>query len=144
MTNPKEAYIIALDPGSDKCGYAIVHLDLSPGEMGVVYLAELNRLLSRLVVEPFPEAIVLGKGTASKTVSNLIGDMNLPVDLCFGDEQNTTFEARARYFADHPPKGLWRLVPLGLQLPPRPIDDYAALLIGERYLRTHNLNPESA
>jgi len=137
MTHKK--YIIAIDPGSDKCGYAVVRLDFSHGEMGVVFLAELGRVLVRLVVEPLPEAIVLGKGTASKAIGNLIGDLNLPVALCFGDEENTTYEARGRYFQEHPPTGIWRIVPQGLQLPPRPIDDYAALLIGERYLRSHDL-----
>lgn len=132
-------WILALDPGSDKCGFAVVNLDLTHGEMGVVYLAELPRALTRLVVDPLPMAIVLGKGTASKVARGIIEDLRLPVDLCFGDETNTTYEARRRYFEDHPPRGIWRWVPLGLQLPPRPIDDYAALLIGERYLRTHLL-----
>jgi len=51
------------------------------------------------------------------------------------DERETTLLARARYFADHPPRGWRRLVPRGMLLPPRPIDDYAALLIAERYLK---------
>jgi hypothetical protein len=52
------------------------------------------------------------------------------------DETDTSYRARALYFADHPPRGWRRLVPLGLQLPPRPIDDYAALLIARRYAET--------
>jgi hypothetical protein len=50
------------------------------------------------------------------------------------DERETTLRARALYFADHPPRGWRRLIPLGLQLPPRPIDDYAAILIARRFL----------
>jgi hypothetical protein len=34
----------------------------------------------------------------------------------------------------HPPRGWRRFVPRGMLLPPRPIDDFAALLIAERLL----------
>jgi hypothetical protein len=50
------------------------------------------------------------------------------------DERETTLRARARYFQAHPPRGWKRLVPRGMLLPPCPIDDFAALLIAERFL----------
>jgi len=56
----------------------------------------------------------------------------LPIELV--DERETTLLARARFFVDHPPRGWRRLVPRGMLLPDRPIDDYAALLIAQRYL----------
>jgi len=132
-------FILAIDPGSDKCGFAVVRYDLKLIEKGVVYLAELHRVLRRLCVAPLPEAIILGCGTASTAVMHLIEDINLGVQVRFGDEKNTTFEARERYFADHPPTGFWKLIPIGLQAPPCPVDDYAAWLIGERYIVSHNL-----
>jgi len=46
----------------------------------------------------------------------------------------TTIRARARYFAANPPRGWRRIVPRGMLLPPRPIDDFAAVLIAERFL----------
>ena len=49
-------------------------------------------------------------------------------------EKFTTLDARKRYWIENPPKGLWKLVPEGLRLPPRPYDDYAAVLLGERFL----------
>ena len=42
--------------------------------------------------------------------------------------------ARELYFREHPPRGWRRLVPTGLQLPPVPVDDYAAILIARRFL----------
>ncbi len=134
--------LLALDPGSDKCGYAVVRYDLSLVEKGVVYLAELHRTLQRICVKPLPEVIVLGSGTAVQAVSNLIEDLDLGVPVRIGEERNSTREARDRYFIDHPPTGLWRLVPLGLQIPPVPVDDYAALIIAERYIAKHHLNNE--
>ena len=61
----------------------------------------------------------------------------MPVHLI--DERETTLRARALYFADHPPRGWRRLIPLGMQLPPCPIDDYAAVLIGRRFLQESRL-----
>jgi RNase H-fold protein (predicted Holliday junction resolvase) len=77
-------------------------------------------------------AIALGSGTNASEVRALIGEIGLPIALV--DERETTLRARARYFAAHPPTGWRRLVPLGMLLPPRPIDDFAAVLIAERYL----------
>jgi hypothetical protein len=48
-------------------------------------------------------------------------------------EAYTTLRARRRYFDEHPLRGWRRLFP-GLQTPPIPIDDYAAVLIAEDYL----------
>ena len=76
-------------------------------------------------------------------MTRLLYDINPDLVIRIGDERNTTYEARDRYFADHPPCGLWRLVPLGMQSPPCPVDDYAAQLIGERYLRCENLVEET-
>jgi len=49
------------------------------------------------------------------------------------DEHRSSDEARSRYWRDHPPRGLSRLVPLGLQVPPVPVDDYVAVILAERF-----------
>lgn len=136
-------YLLALDPGSDKCGYAVVRYDLSLVEKGVVYLAELHCTLQRLCVKPLPDVIVLGSGTAANAVSDLIKDLDLGVPVRIGEERNSTREARDRYFKDHPPTGLWALFPLGLQIPPVPVDDYAALIIAERYIVQNRLSDDN-
>jgi hypothetical protein len=63
----------------------------------------------------------------------------LPVAVCLAEEAETTLVARRRYFRDHPPRGWRRLLPLSLQVPPEPYDDYAAAIIGERYLHARGL-----
>ena len=72
------------------------------------------------------------RGTNAAVVGAVLDRLGLPYTLV--DEYETTLRARARYFADHPPRGWKRLVPRGMLLPERPVDDYAALLIAERYL----------
>jgi RNase H-fold protein (predicted Holliday junction resolvase) len=131
--------LLALDPGSDKCGYAVLTYQRELLVKGIAYLGELGRLLPDLVKRYQPVLIILGSGTAAKVVKELVLDLQLNLEIKYGNERNSTLEGRDRYFLDHPPTGLWRLVPLSLQIPPCDVDDYAALIIGERYLQEHGL-----
>ena len=143
MTEPaKKKWVLALDPCSDKVGYAVVYHDLSHGEMGIAYLSEMQRVFRRFCsaeAGDLPQAVVMGNGTAAAVLCRLYNDLQLDIPVRFAEERNTTYKARVRYFAENPPTGIWRLVPLGLQTPPRPVDDYAAWLIGEKYLSENNL-----
>ena len=147
MNNPEKTkvhkWILAIDPGSDKVGFAVVNYDMSHGDMGVVYLAEIHNIFEKYCRNNGPETVVVGNGTAAAVLCRLYNDLEIDIPLRFADEKNTTFKARARYFAEHPPKGIWRLVPLGMQTPSVPIDDYAAWLIGERYLTDQKLFEEA-
>lgn len=126
-------WVLAIDPGSEKCGYAVVYSDGTAGEKGIVHLAEIHRVMKRLCVEPLPLALAVGVCHETKIVSNLAHDLKLPVPVKLIQETNTTYLARGKYFEEHPPTGIWRFVPLGLQYPPVPVDDYAAWLIGDRF-----------
>ena len=64
-----------------------------------------------------------------KLSNNLVG-----VPITMVDEKNSTLEARDRYWQMYPPKGLGKLIPQNLRVPPRPIDDIVAILLIERYL----------
>jgi hypothetical protein len=79
--------------------------------------------------------IVVGDRTGATAVVEAAAALGLPVERV--DEAGTTLRARARYFADHPPRGWRRLLPLGLQTPPEPYDDYAAVLLAEARLHGH-------
>jgi len=126
--------LLSIDPGSDKCGFAVVRSDLTVVEKGIVYLAELHRLVKRVHGEHALEVILMGGGTTSASALRLINSLELATPVRLVGEKNTTRQARERYFREHPPTGIWRWVPLGLQTPPCPVDDYAAVIIAERYL----------
>ena len=83
--------------------------------------------------------VVMGNGTKNAVLCKRFNSLELDIDIKLGDEKNTTFMARSRYFEENPPKGIWKIIPISMQFPPRPIDDYAALLIGENYLKKNNL-----
>lgn len=141
-TSEAKPWILAIDPGSDKVGYAVVYYDLSHGELGIAYLSEMQRVFRRfcaLDATDKPQAVIIGNGTAAAVLCRLYNDLGLEIPVRFAEEKNTTLKARTRYFAENPPTGLWKWVPLGLQLPPRPVDDYAAWLIGEKYLTEQKL-----
>jgi len=104
-----------------------------PLALGITPLAEFPARLAALRASFQIDMVAIGHGTNAGVVSASVREAGLPFTLV--DERETTLRARARFFDDHPPRGWRRIVPRGMLLPDRPIDDYAALLIAERYLR---------
>ena len=126
--------LLGVDPGTRKCGYAVVErLGAPPFTLGIAPLDEFRARLDQLRITFSIDMVAIGHGTNADVVSAAVRDAGLPFALV--DERETTLQARARFFVDHPPRGWRRLIPRGMLLPDRPIDDYAALLIAERYLR---------
>jgi hypothetical protein len=123
--------VIAFDPGL---------------RIGVAWVAPDGRLLRHEVVDaaalatyPIPAGarVVLGDGTGSRALGAELGARGIVHELV--DEHGSSEEARGLYWRDNPPRGLARLVPLGLRPPPRALDDYAAYAIALRALarRSH-------
>jgi hypothetical protein len=83
--------------------------------------------------------VVVGNSTGSSAVVNALGDLGgVPVTRV--DETGTTLLARSRFFADRPRRGWRRLIPISLQTPPEPYDDYVAILLAERALGARSPN----
>ncbi len=126
------AVILGIDPGTRKVGYALI--DLAGAVLGRG-IEEPERLRERLLIVTSGHrvtAIALGKGTNARVVRAELAEIEVPIHLI--DERATTLDARTLYFDDNPPRGWRRLIPRGMQLPPCPIDDYAAVLIARRLL----------
>ena len=124
--------ILGIDPGTRKIGFAI--LDGGGGIVvrGIEPPERLVERLNELLAEYPVEVIALGRGTNASEVGADLRALGVPIHLV--DERETTLGARTLYFLEHPPRGWRRLIPRGMQLPPCPIDDYAAVLIGRRLL----------
>lgn len=134
--------VLGIDPGTRKCGYALVPAcGVAPLELGIVATAEFAPKMRELVERYAPRAIALGGGTHTAAIGGLLAKLGVPVEIV--DERATTLLARQRYFAAHPPSGWRRLVPRGMLVPPRPIDDYAAVLIAERLLERTALEADA-
>ena len=74
--------------------------------------------------------------TAGRVVPSAVASCVLPgFPLHVVDEKYSTEEARELYWELFPPKGWRRLIPLGLQTPPEPLDGYAAVVQARRFLQ---------
>ncbi|MBV8117984.1 MAG: pre-16S rRNA-processing nuclease YqgF [Candidatus Eremiobacteraeota bacterium] len=124
--------VLGVDPGRDKAGFALLDRTGSVIEAGIAPVEALRERLGQVVAGQTVAALALGRGTNAPAVAKRLRDLGLPIHLV--DEYETSRRARELYFRDHPPHGWRRLVPIGLQLPPRPVDDYAAILIARRFL----------
>lgn len=142
MTEPARV-VLAIDPGRLKCGVAVVSAALEPDQSGrlafdvlhqsVVMTAELAGVLAELAARFRPDAVIVGNGTGSAGIARAAGQLGTgPVVIV--DEKFSTLLARKRFFEHNPPRGLRRLIPLSLQSPGRPYDDYVAVTLAELYL----------
>ena len=122
----------ALDPGRSKCG--LVRCD---GQRSAVITARIDpgdtclELLTQWASEGL-EGVVLGDGTGSGSWPDRLRKLGLAVEVV--NERGSTLAARGRYWELLPPRGWRRLLPRGLHLPPRAIDDVVAQLLLERWL----------
>ncbi|MDR7400527.1 MAG: hypothetical protein QN142_05320 [Armatimonadota bacterium] len=128
--------VLAIDPGRDKCGLAVAQ----PGRVLHQEVVARDRLawrVAELAGEYAVHVIVVGGATGSQEVLREVSGLGRPVETV--PEQGSSLEARRRYFRDHPARGLARLIPQGLRVPPRPVDDYVAVILAERFLEEAGL-----
>ncbi len=126
--------VVAVDPGTAKCGIAVlsatgevIYRDIVPTEM-------IGEAADVTAQDHKARIIVIGGGTASKSVLQKLLAFRDGSQVVQVPEVNTTLLARSRYWEDNPPGCLLSLLPAGMRIPPRPVDDYAAVVIGERFL----------
>ena len=125
--------VIAIDPGREKCGVAVVS-DQGALDKSVVSPDRLPEIIPDLIARHSAEVIIIGDGTHGRELADRLRGMAGALPIEFVDESYTTLKARTRFFQENPPKGLLRLIPRGLLTPSRPIDDLAAVILAEDYL----------
>lgn len=126
--------ILAIDPGREKTGIAILK-NSDVLEHKIINSEELVQTIKSLLEKYIIKTIVMGNGTSSKKKYDLLKREFMDRDIVLINEYRTTDEARKLYFQENPPKGWKKLIPLGMQVPPVPVDDYAAIVIGRKYLK---------
>ncbi len=129
---PAPRLVLGVDPGRSKAGFAVVSAEGGVLTRGIEAIEALQARLSQVVAGGGIDAIALGRGTNGGAVRRLLEGFALPIHWV--DEFETSRAARCLYFVDHPPRGWRRLIPLGLQVPSGPVDDYAAIVIARRFL----------
>ncbi|MFO8038083.1 MAG: pre-16S rRNA-processing nuclease YqgF [Sodalinema sp.] len=126
--------LLGFDPGRDKCGVAVVQGFDKVLDAQVVASDRALETLQTLCDRFGSTTLIIGDRTTSRQWQDRIRQELPDLRLVTVNEQNSTLAARDRYWSMYPPRGLKRLIPQGLRLPPRPIDDIVAILLIERYL----------
>lgn len=144
--------ILGIDPGRGKTGWVITdeggELLLSgifPTGEGERFFQGMKELapetIAPFVLEGGADKIggirlrecVIGNGTGKELLFSLAQTLPLRVKLV--PEKGTTVLSRDLYWRIHPPKGLLRILPASLRVPPRDVDDLAAWAIVLRHLQ---------
>ena len=124
--------VLAIDPGRDKCGIAVLTAEETVLYQEVIPAERLVDAAMRLVAAHDP-TIIMGSGTTSAAAKRRIEEAG-GGDVVLVDEYRTTDEARSAYWKKYPPRGWRRFVPRGMLLPPEPVDDFAAIILAQRFL----------
>lgn len=124
--------ILAIDPGREKCGIAVLNDKKEILLRQVIATKDLAKAVQEISRNDSEYVLVMGNGTSSRSAGKLLQQVT-GQKIVFVDEYRTTDAARVRYWQENPPQGWRKLLPVSLQVPPVPVDDYAALLLAERY-----------
>jgi RNase H-fold protein (predicted Holliday junction resolvase) len=128
--------VLAIDPGTDKCGMAQVARD-ADGVITILWrgVVARDKVIATIRDKLQPkELLVVGRGTGSKPLIQELSDAMPSAAIMLVDEKDTTLQARERYWEFHPRRGWRRLLPASLQMPPEPVDDFVAFILAERVL----------
>jgi RNase H-fold protein (predicted Holliday junction resolvase) len=130
--------ILSLDPGRDKVGTAVLSRDGEEKEKTIIKKEDLVKHLTEVFNKYDINIIVLGNGTgAEELIEEIKGNIEIEgKELKLIDEQYTTEEAQARYLAEKPMSRYEKLLRKFINWKVnKPLDDYAALIIAEKYLK---------
>ena len=152
----REKYIVlGLDPGRDKTGFAFVDDEGGLITSGIFPSSRSDNFfraviagenLTEFLIEgdsqvlpKIPDSIkfiTIGNGTHSKDFTERV-KAAFSCEVLTVDERNTTLEARGLYWKIHAPNFWTRLIPEGLRVPARVLDDLAAWAIALRALKKY-------
>ena len=132
--------IMAIDPGRRKFGYAILEKDEKEQRVlvlrkGVAQAERVEQVVREICAGFSVTTVVVGDKTGGREMLERVSRAlhGQAAVLRRIDEAYSTMEGRRRYLLEHR-RGWRRLLPLGLQVPPEPYDDYVAVVLGERFL----------
>jgi RNase H-fold protein (predicted Holliday junction resolvase) len=127
--------VLSIDPGREKCGVAVVEDTPRVLWQAIIPRAEFERDIGTILLEWQPDAVLLGHATTSQALHKvLLAHTTIPIHIV--EETGSTLEARELFWQANPPCGWRRWVPLSLQEPPVPLDDFAAIVLARRFFQT--------
>lgn len=126
---------LAIDPGQNKCGWALFDDEGRVVDRGIWPRATLAARLAAYAADSRIDLIVLGDRTGHRALlRELAASSAWRGRIRLVDEDRSSEEARRRCVLETT-RGWRRLIPPSLRYPRVPYDDYVAVILGERYLR---------
>jgi len=126
--------VIAVDPGRAKCGVAAVSRQRVLART-ICDTHDLVRTVEQMLASTAAERVLVGGGTNGRKLAKVLRACEGMPEVVLVDEQFSSLDARKRYFRENPPRGIRRLIPGGMLAPPEPVDDWAAVVLAERWLK---------
>lgn len=126
--------MMGIDPGRRKCGIAILTKEGKEVLKEIVKTSNLSKRIEELLNKYTIEKCILGNGTYTDKVFNILDLLMDKKMIEFVEEQNTTYLAEQKYLKENPPLGLQFLNKIIRFKPQKPLDDYAAVILVEKYL----------
>lgn len=127
--------IAALDPGRDKCGFAVLDDSGKVCMQQVIETSALEQQVQAAYQQYHFNRLVEGNGTTSSSALERLEKALPSLDILLVEEYRTTELAKGEYWKANPPKGWRRLLPVTMQVPPVPVDDFVAVILARRYLQ---------
>ncbi len=130
--------LLSLDPGRGKVGAAVLSITAEVKEKTIIKREELVKHLREVFDKYDINIIVLGSGTGA---DNIVDEIKENLDISdkkieMIDEQYTTEEAQIRYLAEKPMSRYEKLIRKFIDWKVnKALDDYAAVIIAEKYLK---------
>jgi hypothetical protein len=128
-----EGTLLGVDPGTAKCGLAVLDEQGAVRERAVVTLEDLPVALGELSRRYALAQVALGNRTGSGPVEEILRSALPGARVTRVVEHRSTEEARRLFWQYQPPRGWRRLVPRAMLVPPGPLDAYAAEVLARRW-----------
>ncbi|MEN3185397.1 MAG: hypothetical protein ABDK94_01990 [Atribacterota bacterium] len=129
----KTQFFLAVDPGKEKVGMAVLSEEGKIKWMGIVSVTGFQREIEGLRSRFSFQKAVLGASTGKERIIKILQELGLEIMLV--DERYSSEEARELYFKESFPSFWRKILPLSFLFPRRPYDDWQAVVIGRRYLK---------
>ena len=130
---------MAIDPGRCKSGVVVMNKNFDTLFQKVIESLTIEPVILELFDKFKIETIILGNGTTSKDVKQIISSALPNVHIEIVEESYTTEEARKLYWKKNPPHGWRKFLPTSMQVPPVPVDDLVAEILAKRYLMRNKI-----
>ena len=128
--------ILAIDPGKDKCGLAILQADGATKKRGIYPTASLHETISKFNEEEALAVVVIGDGTKSEDIQKIVKEQLPDCDIHVVDEKGSTLAGRELWLDEGIHSPLVAILPKFLRrlFAPDALDDFAAVVLGRRHL----------